>query len=337
MNHSTAKLSKYKGVVKVKKLYDFHKEEQLSLFLLIKSAEEKKTRNNKPYLAFVFQDTSGEITANFWDATPKDVEQYKAGQVIKVEGKREEYNGSPQLRIKNLRLAQDDEPSNPDLYVERAPMNKDKMTEAFNQAIFDITNANLNRIVRFIMKKYQRDFFLSPAAKKNHHAYLGGLAYHTMSMLKIARVIVSNYDELSPSLLFAGIILHDVAKVVELSGPTATEYTLEGKLIGHIVLIHDEISKACHELKIDESHEDVLLLKHLVLAHHGELEFGSPVRPQIPEAEIIHYIDQIDAKMNMMQSALRKTEPGEFTERIWAMDNRSFYKNTLKAEELPAE
>lgn len=321
----------------MKKLYDYKKDEQLSLYILIKSAEEKTTRNNKPYLALTFQDTSGEMNGNYWDASPKDVEQFKAGQVVKVEGRREEYNGMPQVRIKSMRVAQEDEPSNPDIYIERAPVNKDKMIEAFNHAVFDITNAHLNRIVRFIMKKYQKDFFQSPAAKKNHHAYLGGLAFHTMSMLKIARSIVENYEDLNPSLLYSGIILHDVGKVIELSGPTATEYTMEGKLIGHIVLIYDEISKACIELKIDESHEDVLLLKHLVLAHHGELEYGSPVRPQIPEAEIIHYIDQIDAKMNMMQSALKKTESGEFTERIWAMDNRSFYKSNLSRPDLKSD
>lgn len=321
-----------KGVSQVKKLYDYQKEESMTIYLLIKSAEEKTTRTNKPYLALIFQDTSGEITANFWDASTKDVEQFKPGKVVKVDAKREEYNGAPQLRIKALRLAREDEPNNPELYIERAPVNKDKMIEAFNQAIFDITNAHMNRIVRLIMKKYQRDFFMSPAAKRNHHAYMGGLAFHTMSMLKVARSIAENYPTLDLSLLYAGIILHDLGKVIELSGPTATEYTLEGKLIGHIVLIHEEISRACMELKIDESHEDVLLLKHLVLAHHGEMAYGSPVRPQIPEAEVIHYIDQIDAKMNMMDSALRKTEPGDFSERIWAMDNRSFYKSTLRKE-----
>lgn len=312
-----------------KKIYDHQKDESVSLFLLIKSADEKKTRNNKPYLAFTFQDTSGEISANHWDITPKDTDTFKPGKVVKVNGRREEYNGNPQLRINDIRLANDDEPANPELYVERSPINKDKMIEEFNKAMFDITNANLNRIVRHIMKKFQREFFQSPAAMKNHHTFLGGLAYHTVCMLRIARSLVEVYDELNSSLLFSGIILHDVGKVIELSGPTATEYTLEGKLIGHIVLINSEITKACQELKIDESHEDVLLLRHLILAHHGELEYGSPVRPQIPEAEMIHYIDQIDAKMNMMQTALKKTEPGEFSERIWAMSNRSFYKKTM--------
>ncbi|MER2064386.1 MAG: HD domain-containing protein, partial [Alkalibacterium sp.] len=180
-------------------------------------------------------------------------------------------------------------------------------------------------------------FFQSPAAKTNHHAFMGGLAFHTVSMLRIARSLSEIYSDLDVSLLFSGIILHDVGKVVELSGPTATDYTLEGKLIGHIVMINEDIVRACKELKIDEDHEDVLLLKHTVLAHHGELEYGSPVRPLIPEAEMIHYIDQIDAKMNMISSALRKTEPGEFSERVWAMNNRSFYKKTFSDPSKPID
>lgn len=301
-------------------------DETVNLFLLIKSAEEKTTRNGKPYLAFTFQDTSGEMSANFWDASEEDVERYRPGTVVKLTGKREEYKGSPQLRINQIRPAQDGEPSNPELYVERAPIKKEKMIEQFNKAIFDITNANMNRIVRFIMNKYQKDFFQSPAAKTNHHAFLGGLAFHTISMLDIARSISDQYPFLDKSLLFSGLILHDVGKVIELSGPTATEYTLEGKLIGHIVIIHEEISKACQQLKIEEANEDVVLLKHMVLSHHGELEYGSPIRPQVPEAEALHYIDQIDARMNMLQAAMRKTEKGSFSERLWAMENRSFYK-----------
>ncbi|MFC6464753.1 3'-5' exoribonuclease YhaM family protein [Marinilactibacillus sp. GCM10026970] len=312
-----------------KKLYEYRMDEQVNLFLLIKSSEEKTTRNGKPYLAFTFQDTSGEMSANYWDASEEDVETFRSGAVVKVNGKREEYKGSPQLKINAIRVATEGEPANPELYVERAPIKKEKMIEQFNKAIFDITNANMNRIVRHIMNKYQKDFFQSPAAKTNHHAFLGGLAYHTISMLGIARSIVEQYDFLDQSLLFSGLILHDVGKVVELSGPTATEYTLEGKLIGHIVIVHEEISKACQQLKINESNEDVVLLKHMVLSHHGQLEYGSPVRPQVPEAEALHYIDQIDARMNMLQSAINKTEKGAFSERLWAMENRSFYRSNL--------
>ncbi|WP_028274550.1 3'-5' exoribonuclease YhaM family protein [Atopococcus tabaci] len=308
-----------------KKLYEYQMEENVDLFLLIKSADVRIAKNGKKFIAFTFQDTSGQMDAKFWDASDEDIEKYEASKVVKVHGKRELYQGNPQLKIFSMRLAKTGEPDNPDLYVERAPMKKEDMIEVLHEALFDITNANMNRIVRYLLNKHQKEFFQSPAAKRFHHAFAGGLAFHTVSMLNIAKTLVDQYKEINKSLLFAGLILHDLGKVFELSGPVSTEYTLEGNLIGHIVLVDEEISKACQALKIDEKHEDVLLLKHMVLAHHGELEYGSPVRPKLREAEILYQIDNLDATINMLNDALSRTEPGTFSERIFGLENRSFY------------
>lgn len=311
-----------------KKLFDYELNESVEIFLLIKSATERQTRTGKTFIAFTFQDTSGEMSGNLWDSTPEQLKTFEEGKVVFLVGKREEYKGTPQLRIESLRLAKEGEPDNKALYIERAPMKKDEMVAILNQTILTIKNPNINRIVRHILNKYQHDFFEFPAAKSNHHAFYGGLAYHTISMLKIAQSLAEIYPSLNKSLLYGGLILHDIGKVIELSGPTATQYTTEGKLIGHIVIINDEILKACMELSIDETDEDVLLLRHMVLSHHGLLEYGSPVKPSIKEAEVLHHIDLIDAKMNMMTNELEKTVPGEFSTKIWAMDNRSFYKNS---------
>lgn len=309
-----------------KKLYDHKMDEVVDLFLLIKGSAERKTKTGNAFLTMTLQDTSGEMHANRWGVTPEELEQFQPGTVVKVKGKREEYNGQPQLRIDKIRLAGEGEPSNPELYVKHAPINRADMIEKFNEVIFDITNPNMNRIVRFLLNKYNKDFFHAPAAKSNHHAFQGGLSYHTISMLEIAKTVANYYPNINRSLLYAGLVLHDLGKVMELSGPTATEYTLEGQLIGHIVLVDQEITHACDELNIPLDSEDVLALRHVILAHHGLLEYGSPVRPQIKEAEIIHYIDQIDAKINMMEDALDKTEPGDFTGKIWPLENRRFYK-----------
>lgn len=317
-----------------KKLYEHKMDEIVNLFLLIKGTAERKTKTGNPFLTMTLQDTSGEMTGNRWGVTEQELEQFKPGTVVHVKGKREEYNGQPQLRIDTIRLATKGEPNNPDLYVKRAPINREVMIEKFNKVIFDITNPNMNRIVRFLLNKYNKEFFTAPAAKSNHHAFQGGLSYHTISMLEIAKTIADYYPNINRSLLYAGLVLHDLGKVVELSGPTATEYTLEGQLIGHIVLVDQEITEACRELKIGVDAEDVLALRHVILAHHGFLEFGSPVRPQIKEAEIIHYIDQIDAKINMMEDALEKTEPGGYTGKVWALENRRFYKPTFTDPEL---
>ncbi len=245
--------------------------------------------------------------------------------MVHLTGKREVYQGNPQVRIYKLRLTNPEEPNDPNLFMERAPVKKEAMEEEINQVLFEITNPHWNRIVRFLLNKYKKEFFEYPAAKKNHHAFVGGLAYHTTTMLHLGKSLVKEYPQLDGALLFAGIILHDLGKVIELSGAMSTEYTVVGNLVGHLVLVNEEITKACLALKIDESAEDIVVLRHMVLAHHGQLDYGSPVRPRIMEAEILHQIDNIDASMQMLTNAISKTEAGDYTERIFGMDNRSFY------------
>lgn len=315
-----------------KKLYDYAMNETGEMFLLIKSVVERETRAGKIFLSITFQDTSGEMVGNLWDASATDIEQYTAGRVVQVRGKREEYNGQPQLQLNKIRLATDDEPNDPELYVKSAPLTRKEMIEKLNEVIAEITEPKMNEIVRFLLNKFSKDFFHAPAAKTNHHAFNGGLAYHTISMLELAKTIVAYYPNINPSLLYSGLVLHDLGKVIELSGPTATEYTLQGQLIGHIVLVDQEIVLACEALGIDTEEEAVVMLRHVILAHHGLLEYGSPVRPQVKEAEIIHYLDQIDAKINMMEDELVKTEAGDFTSRIWALENRTFYKPRFASE-----
>lgn len=315
-----------------KKLYDYAMDETGELFLLIKSVVERKTRMGKTFLSVTFQDVSGEMVGNIWDVSATEIETYIPGRVVHLTAKREEYNGQPQLQINKIRLATDGEPNDPELYVKSAPLNRAEMIEKLNEVIAEITNPKMNKIVRYLLNKFSKDFFHAPAAKTNHHAFNGGLAFHTISMLELAKTIVSYYPNINASLLYSGLVLHDLGKVMELSGPTATEYTLQGQLIGHIVLVDQEIVLACEELAIDKEAEEVIMLRHVILAHHGLLEYGSPVRPQVKEAEIIHYLDQIDAKITMMEDDLSKIEPGEFTPRIWALENRTFYKPTFGSE-----
>lgn len=129
-------------------------------------------------------------------------------------------------------------------------------------------------------------------------------------MLRLGKAIAKEYPQLNTSLLYAGIIIHDLGKVIELTGPSSTEYTVVGNLVGHLVLVDEEITKACAELKINDADEDIVVLRHMVLSHHGLLEYGSPVRPRIMEAEILHQIDNIDASMQMMSSAVKMQSQG---------------------------
>lgn len=305
------------------------KDETFEGFYLIKSAEVRQTRAGKNYLAFVFQDDTGVIEGKLWDAQPHNVKEFTAGKVVHMQGRREVYNNTPQVNQLTLRLPQAGEPNDPSDFKEKSPVNQQEIRDYLSQMIFKIENPTWQRLVRSLYGKYDKEFYTYPAAKTNHHAFETGLAFHTATMVKLADAIGTIYPQLNKSLLFAGIMLHDLAKVIELSGPENTEYTVRGNLIGHIALIDEEITKALTELKIDDNKEDVIVLRHVILSHHGLLEYGSPVRPKIMEAEIIHMIDNLDAEMMMMTSALNLASPGEMTNKIFALENRSFYKPDL--------
>lgn len=301
--------------------------EQVDIFLLIKSATKGVASNGKPFLTLILQDQSGEIEAKLWDASQKDEEMYVAQNIVKIFGDIHHYRGRNQLKIRNIRLAEPHENVSASDFVETAPMSQEDMIDKITPFIFEMKNANIQRITRHLLKKHQKEFLTYPAATKNHHEFASGLAYHVVSMLELAKAIVNLYPSLDKDLLYAGVILHDLGKVTELSGPIATNYTVAGNLLGHISIMVNEIAEAANELQIEG--EEVMVLQHLVLSHHGKAEWGSPKPPMIKEAEILHYIDNIDAKMNMLDRALEKVKPGEFTERIFALDNRSFYKPTF--------
>ncbi|WP_243385839.1 3'-5' exoribonuclease YhaM [Bacillus kexueae] len=301
--------------------------EQVDVFLLIKSSTKGVASNGKPFLTLILQDQSGEIEAKLWDASPQDEENYAAQNIVKIYGDIHHYRGRNQLKIRNIRLAEPHENVSAADFVETAPMGQEEMGQQINQYIFEMKNPNIQRITRHLLKKHQQAFLTYPAATKNHHEFASGLAFHVVSMLNLAKVISDLYPSLDRDLLYAGVILHDLGKVTELSGPIGTNYTVEGNLLGHISIMVNEIAEAAKELQIEG--EEVMVLQHLVLSHHGKAEWGSPKPPMIKEAEILHYIDNIDAKMNMLDRALEKVKPGEFTERIFALDNRSFYKPTF--------
>lgn len=298
--------------------------EQVDLYFLIKSSTRGIASNGKPFLTVILQDKTGDIEAKLWDASPDDEENYAAQKIVRAAGEVMNYRGRNQLKIRNIRPAQPQDGVRTSDFLEVAPLSQEEMVEHITKSIFEMKNSNVQRITRHLFKKYQTEFLEYPAATKNHHEFVSGLAYHVVSMLKLAESFSTLYPSLNRDLLYAGVILHDLGKVFELSGPVSTIYTVEGNLLGHISIMVNEIGKAAEELAIEG--EEVMLLQHLVLSHHGKEEWGSPKKPLIKEAEMLHLIDNVDAKMNMLDRALTKVKPGEFTERIFALDNRSFYK-----------
>lgn len=311
----------------MKKIIDYKNGETMSLEAIIKKSDFRLAKNGKNFLSLVFEDKSGQIPGKYWDANDENAQTFKVGTIVQLDGKRDIYQGKPQVIINHLGVL-DADTVDMSQFIQTAPIKKSDMEDAFEDIFLEITNGAWNRIVRYLFKKYHNQFFTSAAAKSNHHDFQGGLAYHTLSMVRQAENISDQYPQIDRALLIAGACLHDLGKTIELSGNLDIEYTFEGNMLGHITIVDEEIVRAAEDMSISLESEDMILLRHMILSHHGLLEYGSPERPKLLEAEVLHNIDEMDAGINMITKALDKTENGSFSERIFGLDNRSFYKHS---------
>lgn len=299
-------------------------------FLLIKEVRKGVARNGSEYLSLTLADNTSEIKAMVWESNKEKESFFTASKIIKVEGEITEYQGRKQIKLRNVRDINEGDPVNILDFVEVSPVRTDLILDNIWSTISDMDNEVIKRVTEHIFKTHEAEFKRYPAAKSMHHAYNGGLAYHTYQMLNLAKTIVELYPLFNKDLLFAGVILHDLMKVKEydFDNITVNNYTLKGKLIGHIVLMIEEIDRVANELEFKDK-EEVLLLKHIVNAHHGKGEWGSPVNPQTPEALALHMIDLLDSRFEMLKKGLKGVGKGEFTNKIFGLDNSSFYNHNL--------
>lgn len=310
--------------MKIKELKDFIDRECHLDSVIITSVIEGKTSKGSKYLSLVLQDSSGTVDAKKWEVLPGDEKIFFVKNVVSVDGYPLIYNNSQlQLKIADAEPLQQYDMK--DLIME-APIDKNVLIDKFNHYLHSIQDEKIQLLVNEIVSNKYEKLLYQPAAKTNHHDYAGGLLHHEVSMLDLANQIATLYPTINRDLLYAGIILHDLGKIVELSGPIATEYTFQGKLLGHISIIQTDIVEAAKKLNI-ENEEIVTLLQHMVLSHHGKLEYGSPVLPLILEAEVMYQIDNMDSKIVMINKALKDVEVGSFSNRIMGLDGRSFYKH----------
>lgn len=293
-------------------------------FFMIHRATQGVTAQGKDYMTLHLQDKSGEIESKLWTVSKEDIKVLKPETIIHVKGDVINYRGRKQMKVSQFRLTTPEDGVRTEQFIDGPPINKEEIEASVMHYVLEIENANLQRIIRHLLKKYKESFFIFPAASSHHHNFPSGLSYHVLTMLDIAKGLCDIYPTLNRSLLYSGIIMHDMGKVKELSGPVATTYTVEGNLLGHISIASDEIAETARELNIDG--EEVMLLRHMVLAHHGKLEYGSPKLPLLKEAEILCYIDNIDARMHMFDKAFKNVEKGQFTDRILGLERRQFYR-----------
>ncbi|GGA41296.1 3'-5' exoribonuclease YhaM family protein [Paenibacillus physcomitrellae] len=300
-------------------------------FYLIKELEVKQTNATPPkdYLDLVLCDASGQLSAKFWDASPSDKETFFSMGLVKVRGLVQTYRERLQIKVMQMRPAADADGVTLTDFIRSAPIRPVDLVHTIKQAASSIRDTEIRAIVSFCIEKVEEKLMHYPAAKTHHHAYFAGLAYHMVRMLEIGDFLCRQRAFLNPDFIRAGIILHDIAKPEEMIAQLGivSDYSVKGKLIGHISLASNWITEAAIRLDIDLDSEKVTALHHLVLSHHNLGEWGSPVQPQTPEAVALHHIDALDAKLQMVEDALDTTPETElWTPFIRGLENKAVYR-----------
>ena len=301
---------------------------QNDLFLMIKSIDKKVTAKGLPYLDLMLCDKTGEISSKLWDYHEELHGMFQVGDIVKVRGTVSQYNGADQLRVERIRKVNESDNVDPADFVPAADLSGEEMYNELLSIANGFMDSEIKSIVVAIYEDYKDRLTYWPAAFKLHHAIRGGLLYHTLSIVRLAQSVCKLYPSINSDLLLAGVLLHDVAKCDEFEvneAGTATGYTLEGNLVGHLAKGAIIIDRYAEKLGISD--ETKFLLQHMVLSHHGEPEFGAAVRPMFLEAEILSELDLLDARMYEVEEAVGNAPTGDYTSRLWALDNRKFYNH----------
>lgn len=294
-------------------------------FFAVTTRQVRSRKDGGQYLALTLGDRTGQVESRMWENFAESVSTFEEGDVVKVRGEVCRYNGRVQINLDKLRLATADEFELAD-YVPRTQKDVGELWSALTCCVDSFTDPFLQSLVRSFLDDpiFATAFREAPAARSLHHAWLGGLLEHVVSLIGIADLAARHYPEINRDLLLTGVILHDIGKLEELSWGTSFDYTLEGQLVGHITMGIGMIEKKLATLPGFPPRLR-LLVEHMVLSHHGKLEFGSPKLPMIPEAVLLNFLDDMDAKMHMMRTEFARHEAqggeaGEMTDWVRAMD-----------------
>ena len=308
---------------------DFKVGQRIKGVYLIKSVSVKITNsNNKKYLDITLSDKTGDINAKLWDLKEDfNNNEFVENTLVCVKGCVLSWQSIMQLKLESISNDFDRENINISDYVKCAPIDSNEMFNELHKIVSSFKNDDIRNILLEILSIKKEKLLYYPAAKSNHHSIKGGLLYHILSMIKLGEKICELYSIVNKELLFAGIILHDIEKTEEVNSSElgiVSTYTVEGQLLSHLIqgiTLVDRVSS-----KVGASSEIRMLLQHMILSHHYEPEYGSPIKPMIIEAELLHYIDVIDARMYDMKKILDGVDEGNFSERIFSLNNRKVYK-----------
>lgn len=307
------------------KLSELHVGDSFTGFFILKNIRNMVTNSGKPYLSCSLADASMMIEAKVWDyAGP--IGPAEEGKVAKIQGMMQEFKGAPQIKVERIRMASPQDQYDLADLVPVAPIDRDAAWVRIEEILNTMTDSDYQAVCRAFLCRHGEGLKAIPAAKSVHHGFVGGLLMHTSYMLETADFLSRLYSAvINRDLLLAGTLLHDIAKLEEFLVSElgmVTEYSTRGQLLGHLVMGAQECAEVCRELSIPE--EKSILLQHLLLSHHGQPEFGAAVVPMCAEAELLNYIDNIDAKMEIYRENLEKLQPGTFSPRIFALEKRIY-------------
>jgi 3'-5' exoribonuclease len=290
-------------------------------FFLVRQAESRTDKTGKPYLSLVLGDKSGTIVARVWnDILKKCPGPFVVGDFVGLKGQVDSYKQELQINVKYLETegsirarGGDLSAFDPELLLQATPYDRQQLWQELRQLAEAHIKPPLSQLVLRLLDRYQELLMVCPAARLYHHPYLGGLLEHTWFVARHAQASLAIYPELNPSLVLAGAILHDLGKVKEIAGPTAPELTVPGQLLGHIVLGWEMVREEARAMDFPDANL-LIQLEHIILAHHGAVEFGSPILPKTREALLVYFLDDLDAKLKMMSSHLESDSgDGDFT------------------------
>ncbi|MBQ0004859.1 MAG: CMP-binding protein [Clostridiales bacterium] len=312
---------------------DFVNGDSVNEFFVIKAADVKTGKTGKHYLAVDLSDATGIVSGKKWDLYPNErdfVYGLKAGDIVKISGKVTEFAGTPQLNIEAIRAVSSEEPIERSELYKTAPEPSEDMYQWIIGRINAFEDEDLKKLCLSFYEDNREKLMYYPAAMRNHHAEYGGLLYHVKRMMMMGERACEVYTNLSKDLVLAGVALHDIEKLNEIlsdENGMSPGYTTKGQLLGHLTMGAIVIDGRCRELGIPE--EKALMLEHMSISHHYEPDFGSPKKPLFPEAELLHYLDMMDAKMFDFEDTLSNVKPGEFSDKVFQLDNRKLYKRTF--------
>lgn len=274
----------------------------------------KERRDGAPFLTLLFQDRTGQVAGIMWERVEDALKCVEPEGFFHVKGKLGDYQGKPQLTVTAIYPA-DPAKINRDDFIAASRYDRDEMMARLDKHVESVNDPHLRALLDsfFGDGDFRREFSLAPAAVQVHHAYLGGLLEHTLFMCRLAEAAAATYQEVDADLLMAGTILHDVGKTAEYVYEQAIEHTTEGRLVGHIIIGYRMVQERIRQL--DGFPEGLAReLLHIILAHHGQLEFGSPKTPKFTEALIVHFIDNLDARVAMFRETAARNPNSRWTD-----------------------